>query len=592
MNIGIIHHHLAMAHLGPCKFLHHEPGRFLRHFKETAVGREVNATHLDFSLHIAIDDTNDFARIEIVALTQIDKQPGQSRLGLPRSALALPPATSLLSLCFALRRLSLLGLHNLGGIGIIAQKAPKCILHHSLDNIVLAEPLQLVHDFGQKGRNLVFVHLGALQFIDGPIELLGAYFSRLGQRATLKALANSLLNAAHLMLLAHVNDADACAALAGSPRSARPMGVVLHVIGQSVVDNVRKVVDIEPSRSHIGSHEQLRVVLSELLHRQVALLLRKIAVQGLRIIAVANQHVGHFLRFKARATKHYGIYPWIIVYYALQSQILILGLYQIVNMVHAFGSLIAAAHYNLLVVVQIVLGNSLNFAAHRGRKEQCVALGRHPVENFVDVVRKTHVKHFVGLVEHHVFHPIEHRHAALHQVYEPARCGHHHLCSTPERPNLRSNVGAAIDRKYAHAIHIARKIAQVACNLQAQFARRAKHHRLHHSVFHINLLQHGQTIGRSLACSSLGQSYHVVATAQQIGDNLLLNRHWLLKAQFTNGAQQFGRHTKLFESLHNRVRSYNKNNHSLKPTRFFQTQRALFQSKSLNLQRTIIFTCA
>jgi len=37
-------------------------------------------------------------------------------------------------------------------------------------------------------------------------------------------------------------------------------------------------------------------MLAELLHRQVALLLREVAVQRLGVVAVAYQFVGHLLR--------------------------------------------------------------------------------------------------------------------------------------------------------------------------------------------------------------------------------------------------------------------------------------------------------
>ena len=94
----------------------------------------------------------------------------------------------------------------------------------------------------------------------------------------LKSLANLSFNVADLVLLATVNDAEARALLASTTGTSRAVRVVLYVVGQSVIDDVRQIIDIEATGSHVGSYQQLDRVLAELLHRQVALLLRQVAV--------------------------------------------------------------------------------------------------------------------------------------------------------------------------------------------------------------------------------------------------------------------------------------------------------------------------
>ena len=75
------------------------------------------------------------------------------------------------------------------------------------------------------------------------------------------------------MLLADMDNTDGRALLAGTTRTAAAVGIVLDVVGQSIVDDVRQVVDIQTTRCHICCHQQLYGVLAELLHGQVALLL-------------------------------------------------------------------------------------------------------------------------------------------------------------------------------------------------------------------------------------------------------------------------------------------------------------------------------
>ena len=62
--------------------------------------------------------------------------------------------------------------------------------------------------------------------------------------------------------------------LAGSARAARAVGVDGCVVGQTVVDDVGEVVNVEAACRHVGGHEQLGHMVAEFLHRQVALRLR------------------------------------------------------------------------------------------------------------------------------------------------------------------------------------------------------------------------------------------------------------------------------------------------------------------------------
>ena len=110
-------------------------------------------------------------------------------------------------------------------------------------------------------------------------------------------------------------------------------------------------------------------MLTELLHGQVALLLREISVQRLGIIAILDELVGHLLRLQLRATEDDGEDAWIVVYQSLQRQILVLGIHHIIDMVYVLGSFVARTHHNLLVVVQVTLGNALYLLAHRSREE-------------------------------------------------------------------------------------------------------------------------------------------------------------------------------------------------------------------------------
>lgn len=145
-----------------------------------------------------------------------------------------------------------------------------------------------------------------------------------------------------------MDDADAGAALTGASGAAGAVGVVFDVVGESVVNDVRKVVDIKTAGSYVGSYEQLGVVLTELLHREVALGLRKVAMKGFGIVAVANEEVGNFLGFDTGAAKDDAVNAGEIVDNALEGGVLVLGMDEVINMVDVFGTFVARTDNDFL----------------------------------------------------------------------------------------------------------------------------------------------------------------------------------------------------------------------------------------------------
>jgi len=74
-----------------CHFCLHQFGIVFRHFKEGASGQEVDATNFHFTLDIAIDEIDDFAGEEVVALTEVEEK---ARVTLFRHGVALRVAVA------------------------------------------------------------------------------------------------------------------------------------------------------------------------------------------------------------------------------------------------------------------------------------------------------------------------------------------------------------------------------------------------------------------------------------------------------------------------------------------------------------------
>ena len=136
------------------------------------------------------------------------------------------------------------------------------------------------------------------------------------------------------------------------------------------------------------------------------------------------------------AAEHDAVYAWIIVHNALKGKILVLGIDHIIYVVNVLGTLVARTNYNLLIIVQVALGNLLNLLAHCGREEQRVTVGRNRLEYFINAVRESHVKHLICLVQHNVLYIVKLGSAAMQKVNKASRSGHDNLRTVLKCMNL------------------------------------------------------------------------------------------------------------------------------------------------------------
>ena len=103
--VGPVNHHLALAHFHALHLLQHAHGVGFGHFKERAVGGEVDAPDVYLrTLDVAVHEVDDFTGVEVVALAEVDKKPFVARLSLTRPALR-PAPFGTLAAAFAARLL-------------------------------------------------------------------------------------------------------------------------------------------------------------------------------------------------------------------------------------------------------------------------------------------------------------------------------------------------------------------------------------------------------------------------------------------------------------------------------------------------------
>ena len=407
------------------------------------------------TLHVAVYHAHDVVRTQAVHLAEVDEQPLVALFCL---AVVSAPASALASFAFTVlavaAAVTVVKL-NVLAVVVVVEETVELHRHHALYHVLLVQPVELAEHLGHKLGYLLLVHLHLLKVVDDLHQLLLAYLLARRHLALLEFLPDDLLYLPHLALLAQVDDGNRCALLAGTARTSAAVGVVFDVVGQTVVDDVCQVVDIQSAGSHVGGHEQLQMAQTELLHHEVTRRLRQLAVQCVGVIALLHQLVGNLLRLKSCAAEDDAVDIRIEIDDALQRLILVPGMYAEDHVVDIRRALVLASYGYLLRVVQIVLGNLLYLLAHRRTEHQRRTLLWHGIENGVQVFGEPHVEHLVGLIENDVLHVVQLHHIAAHQVEQTPWGGNDDVHALLQAAYLALDGRASVDRKHTDTVEIA-----------------------------------------------------------------------------------------------------------------------------------------
>ena len=300
---------------------------------------------------------------------------------------------------------------------------------------------------------------------------------------------------------------------------------------------------------------------AELAHHQVALLLREVAVQRIAVVALVHEVLGDVLRLELGAAEDDAVDAGVEIHDALQGSILVLGMHEVIDVVHVGSAFILVADGHLHGVVHIMFGNLGDGFGHGGTEEHGAMLLGQIGEDGLDVLLETHREHLVGFVEHERTHFAEAHGTTLHEVDQSAGRGHHHMHAALEGADLAAYRRAAIDGQDGNAAQVFRIVLQVRCDLQTELTRGSQHQGLRLRgvlgvqplaglvVFldliiavdghDIDALQQGEAEGGRLARAGLRQAHHVAALiAQDDGDDLLLDGHGMLVAKLFDGTKQ------------------------------------------------------
>ncbi len=263
--------------------------------------------------------------------------------------------------------------------------------------------------------------------------------------------------------------------LSGTSCAARAVGVYSRIVGQTVVDYVGEVVDIEASRGNVGSYQESDYAVAEFPHHDIALLLAQVAVQSVGVVTVADKLVGDFLGVATCAAEYDSVDAGVIVGDTLQCQVFILGIDHVVYMTHILCALVAGAYHNFFRLVHEPFCDFSHLCRHCCREKEHFAVVGYMGQDVVDRINEAHVEHLVGLVEYHCMHVGEFYNAAVDQVDKSTGGSYDNLHALLECANLAFDTAAAVYRQHGHIVHIFGEIRQVACYLEAQFTSGGKY---------------------------------------------------------------------------------------------------------------------
>ena len=156
--------------------------------------------HLLTATDIAVERLHQFARVEAVALAQVDKQ---AVVALLRFVHAFLLVALWLLLPFIGNRLL-----YLRRIGIIEQEAAKLATDNLLDQFILVDIFEVSVDVVHKRGYLVVVDIGLHNLVHHLVELLLAYLLSRRDGGLDKCLSDLFLDIADLVLFFRMDDTD------------------------------------------------------------------------------------------------------------------------------------------------------------------------------------------------------------------------------------------------------------------------------------------------------------------------------------------------------------------------------------------------
>ncbi len=180
------------------------------------------------------------------------------------------------------------------------------------------------------------------------------------------------------------------------------------------------MVNVQPTRRHIRSHQDFQFGFPEFFHDPVPLYLAQVTMQSFRHITARHQGCGQLIGAFLGAAENDGTLHVAGIQDAAQSVELFTGL--VVVLVDLGNRQLFLADRNEDGFVHVAVGQGTDLLRHRRREQQCLtAFPRNVFHNGFDIVDEAHVEHFIRFVQNQRLHQVQFDGAAPDMIQQAAR---------------------------------------------------------------------------------------------------------------------------------------------------------------------------
>ena len=188
------------------------------------------------------------------------------------------------------------------------------------------------------------------------------------------------------------------------------------------------------------------------------------------------------------------------------------------------------------------LCEAIQIGRHRGGEQQGLPFFRHGVQDLVDLRRKPHVEHAVGLIQYENLHRQQIDRPIPEMVQQPTRRRDENIGTLPQASHLRLHIRATDDRRGKDP-RAAAKLVDDLLNLDGQFSGRYQN-----QGFGLSLWHGGKPLDKrddkrgGLAGAGLRASDHITSL-ENVRNGLRLNGRGLSKTCLSNITEKGFRYT-------------------------------------------------
>ncbi len=318
-----------------------------------------------------------------------------------------------------------------------------------------------------------------------------------------------------------------------------------------MIDHVGDVVDVDAAGGDVGCDHDVLLARLERRHRALALLLTHVAVHAARAETAVAQLIDEPLRRTFRASEDDRLASTARLQDAADDLVLVERVCAVDDVldVRLRESLIRIRRADVDRRRHESASQRQDGARHRRAEQLRVALGRHHLEDLLDVGQEAEIEHLVRLVEHDFGGVRQVQKALVREVDEATRRADDDLCAGLELVDLPLVRLAAVDRDDARG-PVRGEHVHVFVHLHRELAGRDDDEGLHTGLRVLaETLHDGDAEAESLAGARLGLADHVLAWERE-RDRLLLNREGILDALGGQGIEDVLIDVEICETCH------------------------------------------